>query len=124
LNVANIILIHGAWQGSWCWRDVALRLRSQGHQITTTDLPGHGDDGRRPEDVTLQDYVDAILRALDSSNEHAILMGHSAGGVWISQAAEVAPDKISALVCVAGELLPNGSTLMQGIEGLHPQYLS
>ena len=27
------VLVHGAWHGGWCWKDVADGLRSMGHRV-------------------------------------------------------------------------------------------
>lgn len=66
--MADFLLIHGAWHGAWCWREVAARLEVRGHTATAIDLPGHGEDRSPPESVTLQNYVTCVVEALD----HAI----------------------------------------------------
>ena len=38
----TIVLVHGAWHGSWCWERVAGLLAAQGLQIRTVDLPSTG----------------------------------------------------------------------------------
>lgn len=51
------------------------------------------------------------MAILDAQPAPVILVGHSAGGITISQAAEARPDKIAALVYVAAYLLPSAETL-------------
>ena len=41
--MANIVLIHGAYQGGWIWRDVASRLRDRGHNVLAPTLDGCGE---------------------------------------------------------------------------------
>jgi pimeloyl-ACP methyl ester carboxylesterase len=120
--MARFILVHGAWHGAWCWREVVPRLEAKGHSVTGIDLPGHGNDRTPPEMVTLQDYVASIIRAIDASNDRPLLVGHSMG--IISQAAELVPDRIRALVYIAAVLPPSGSSLMQVVDGFDPQYLA
>jgi pimeloyl-ACP methyl ester carboxylesterase len=105
------ILIHGAWHGGWCWEKIAHALRKDGHTVLTPDLPGHGDDTTRPEHVSLQAYTDRVVGLLDQQKEPVILVGHSMGGLVISQAAELRGDKIHTLVYVCAFLLRNGETL-------------
>ena len=31
--MATYVLVHGAWHGGWCWRDVAVELRAAGHHV-------------------------------------------------------------------------------------------
>lgn len=96
--MAEFLLIHGACHGAWCWRDVLPRLIAAGHSVRAIDLPAAGDDETPPEAVTLADYRDRVLSAID---DRAILVGHSLGGVSIAAAAAAAPDRVAALVYLA-----------------------
>ena len=42
--MAKILLVHGAFGGSWCWERVLPGLRAAGHDAQAIDLPGGGDD--------------------------------------------------------------------------------
>lgn len=120
--MAEFILVHGAWHGAWCWREVLPQLRARGHRVSAIDLPGHGEDRSPPETVTLADYVARIVHAVDASIQPPILVGHSMGVV--SQAAEQIPDRIRAVVYVSGLLPPSGSSMMEMVGGFDPQYLA
>ena len=114
--MSDIILVHGACHGAWCWRDVIPGLEARGHRVRALDMPGRGvpDDAG---DLTLADQADTILAALDGP---AVLVGHSAGGLSISAAAQAAPDKVQHLVYVAALLPRDGDSLgemMQALEG-------
>ena len=109
--MSTYVLIHGAWHGGWCWDKIAPALRNDGHTVLTPDLPGHGDDTTRPEHISLQAYTDRVVELLDRQKEPVILVGHSMGGLVISQAAELRSDKIRTLVYVCAFLLRNGETL-------------
>jgi pimeloyl-ACP methyl ester carboxylesterase len=111
--MATFVLIHGAWHGGWCWDKVAAILRGAGHTAITPDLPGHGRDSMRPEDVTLDAYVDRVLDVVDAPSEPVILAGHSMGGLAITQAAELRPDKIAALVYITAFIPRDGESLSQ-----------
>ena len=39
-NTTTYLLIHGAYQGGWIWRDVAALLRAGGHRVLTPTLDG------------------------------------------------------------------------------------
>ena len=41
---APIILVHGAWHGSWAWQLITDRLRHAGHDVIAVDLPSSGPD--------------------------------------------------------------------------------
>ena len=51
------------------------------------------------------------MKAVAATSQKVILVGHSMGGLVITQAAELMPDKIASLVYVTGLLLRNGETL-------------
>ena len=38
------ILVHGAWQGAWCWERATAALAGAGIKALAIDLPGHGND--------------------------------------------------------------------------------
>jgi pimeloyl-ACP methyl ester carboxylesterase len=112
--VARFILIHGAWHGGWCWWRVAERLRALGHEVETPDLPSHGSDETSPDGVTLDTYVDSISALVDEADAPPILVGHSMGGLVVSQLAEQRPDEIASTVYLAA-ILPS-----PGEESLEP----
>ena len=107
------ILVHGSWHGGWCWRKVASRLQAQGHTVYAPDLPGHGSDKTPIRNITLDSYVHAVCRILDEQIEPAVLVGHSRGGIVISQTAEVRQNQIKSLIYLAAFLLRPGESMMQ-----------
>lgn len=111
--MATYVLIHGAWHGAWCWQKVVRLLEQEGHKAVAPDLPGHGDDKAPIPRISLQAYADRVCAILDSQSEPVVLVGHSMGGIVISQAAEYRPEKIRTLVYLAAFLLRNGETLLQ-----------
>ena len=86
-------------------------LEEAGHVAQAPDLPGSGDDPTPIPEVSLQGYADRIAGVLDAQVEPVVLVGHSSGGVVISQAAEQRPDKVALLVYLAAFLLRDGETL-------------
>ena len=107
------VLVHGAWHGSWCWEKVVPILREAGHEVVAPDLPGHGEDQTPAAEVTLAAYAERVCDILDEQPEPVVLVGHSMGGLVISEAAERRPEKIGLLVYLTGFLLPNGRTLLE-----------
>jgi pimeloyl-ACP methyl ester carboxylesterase len=81
--------------------------------VLAPDLPGHGDDGMPTNEVTLDRYVERVRMMLDEAGQPAILLGHSMGGVVISQAAERFPEQVKRLVYLTAFIPSNGETLLQ-----------
>jgi pimeloyl-ACP methyl ester carboxylesterase len=106
--MANFILIHGAMHGGWCWERVVSLLTRRGHQVTAPDLPGMGADGLSPAAVTLETWSRFTTDVLHAQRGKSILVGHSFGGMVISEAAESAPDRIETLVYLTALLPRNG----------------
>lgn len=121
--MATFVLVHGSFQASWCWREVVPRLERRGHRAVTLDLPGHGTDRTPVDQVTSEDYVDAIVRVVRTLDERPVLVGHSLG-TPIAGVAEADPDSVAALVFVAGLLPRNGSSLLDGVGEFDPAYLA
>src|SRR3954447_9310283 len=110
--MARFVLVHGAFHGAWCWEPLVGALSAAGHTVTTLDLPGHGDDPTPVADVTLDAYVRKICATLAEQPEPVLLVGHSMGGMAITQAAARCPERIARLVYVAAFLPPDGQSLV------------
>jgi pimeloyl-ACP methyl ester carboxylesterase len=108
--MTTYILIHGAWHGAWCWNKVVPLLQQAGHRAIALDLPGHGDDKTPASEISLRSYVDRVCRVLDERPEPVVLVGHSLGGMTITQTAEDRPLKIKMLVYLAAFVPRNGQS--------------
>ncbi|HEY5266433.1 MAG TPA: alpha/beta fold hydrolase [Acidimicrobiales bacterium] len=85
MNEPTYILVHGAWGGAWCWRDVGLELTNRGVQWTALDLPS-STHGAHSNTYLADDANDVIEVA--SLEGPVVLVGHSYGGAVITEAAD------------------------------------
>ncbi|WP_068309925.1 alpha/beta fold hydrolase [Aliiruegeria sabulilitoris] len=115
----RIILVHGAWSRADCWERVSALLAGAGHDVEAVDLPGHGADPTPPEEVTLAHYAEALRARLERC-EPAVLVGHSMGGMAISAAAELVPERVRRLIYVAAFLPRDGDSLLS-LKKLEPE---
>jgi pimeloyl-ACP methyl ester carboxylesterase len=106
--MAIFVLIHGAWHGGWSFDLVRAHLERVGHVVITPDLPGMGGRDAELAAVSLGGWADFVADICRVQNEPVILVGHSRGGIVISEVAERVPDHVSALVYLCAALIPSG----------------
>ena len=125
LSLAIFVLVHGGWHGGWCWERVSPLLEQAGHQVLAPDLPGHGFDRTPPSERPWERYVPSIAALTAAQPGPVILVGHSSGGMIISEVARRQPGNVAALVYLAAFLLPAGATprevMGDGSDSLLPQ---
>jgi pimeloyl-ACP methyl ester carboxylesterase len=89
LPVHNIVLVHGAWADGSSWNKIIPLLEKRGFHVTAVHLPF----------TTLADDAAAVRRAIALQDGPVLLVGHSYGGVVITEAG--GDPKVAGLVYVA-----------------------
>lgn len=120
--MAVFVLVHGAWHGAWCWERMVPRLEAAGHRVIAVDLPGSGASPLPPEAATLAGCAQSLVDALVSLGEPAIVLAHSLGGITLTQAAEIAPERFRKLVYLAAILPEDGESSIQALGRLAPDH--
>jgi pimeloyl-ACP methyl ester carboxylesterase len=110
--MATFVLVHGAWHGGWCWRKVVPLLEAKGHVVLAPDLEGLGDDHTPLADLSLAAWAESLAAKIRAVGEPVILVGHSRGGIVVSEVAERVPEHISSLVYLTAFLPRDGESLM------------
>ncbi len=87
--VKNVVLVHGLYADGSSWAQVIPLLQKAGLHVTAVQNPT----------TSLADDVEATRRALAQQDGPTVLVGHSYGGMVISEAGAEA--KVAALVYVA-----------------------
>jgi pimeloyl-ACP methyl ester carboxylesterase len=119
--MSSYLLVHGAWSGGWVWDDLAQRLEKAGHRVTVVDqLPSAGTDPASLGDLTADaNYVRHLLDTLD---EPVVLVGHSYGGMVITELAD--HPKVRHSVYVAAFWPQRGQSLLDLLgEGPMPNWI-
>lgn len=106
-----IILVHGAYHGSWCWGPLIDCLNEAGLKAHASDLPGHGTAGGWISDQTMTNYIKAVVHQIDEADEPVTLVGHSMSGAVIAACAEIRPDKIKHAIFLAAYIPANNETV-------------
>ncbi|MEA2222135.1 MAG: hypothetical protein QOH83_511 [Solirubrobacteraceae bacterium] len=97
----TVVLVHGAWDRPAGWDGVAARLRAAGYPVVVPDNPLR----------TLSGDAAAIGRVLNGVTGPIVLVGHSYGGMVITNAALNNP-RIRALVYIAAFAPDQGETAL------------
>ena len=85
----NVLLVHGAFQGSFVWKFLKSKLESFGHSVWAPDLCGN----------SLSEHINQISELVLKENKSFIVIGHSYGGLVITGVAKrTAALNIRALV--------------------------
>jgi pimeloyl-ACP methyl ester carboxylesterase len=108
MSVDGVVLVHGGHHCAAGWDPLLPHLSTP---VVAVDLPGRGS---RPADlasVTIADCVDAVIDAADESGfERFVLVGHSLGGVTITETAYQHPQRVAHLVYVGALVPPPGAS--------------
>lgn len=88
-SVKNVVLVHGGFVDGSGWQGVHAELRKRGYAVTVVQNPT----------TSLADDVAVTKRALAAQDGPAILVGHSYGGVVVTESGN--DPKVAALVYVA-----------------------
>src|SRR5687768_10086147 len=86
---SNIVLVHGGFVDGSGWEGVYSALRKRGHRVSIVQNPT----------VSLAGDVAATKLVLDAQDGPVVLVGHSYGGVVVTEAGN--DPRVAALVYIA-----------------------
>jgi pimeloyl-ACP methyl ester carboxylesterase len=90
----QLVLVHGAWQGAWAWRELETTWNNEEVALRSLDLPSTSGVGDLAGDA------DAVVAFANGIDDEVLLVGHSYGGAVITEAsARIA--RLRGLVYVA-----------------------
>jgi pimeloyl-ACP methyl ester carboxylesterase len=87
--MGQVVLVHGAWHGAWCWAGVVDELGRRGVTATAVELPFTG----------FADDVAEVRSAIASGGPAVVVCAHSYGGVVVNQAVD--PGQVGHIVYLA-----------------------
>jgi pimeloyl-ACP methyl ester carboxylesterase len=110
----TIVIVHGAWGGSWAFRKVEALLRDKGFNVYRPQLTGLGERVHLSKpDIGLTTHIHDVVNTILYEDLHDIvLMGHSYGGMVITGVADRVPDRIRRLVYVDAFVPNDGESAM------------
>jgi pimeloyl-ACP methyl ester carboxylesterase len=81
--MTSYVLVHGGVTTGWYWAAVAEILEQEGHHVEVPELPSTGTEKEALGD--LQADVAATRQILENVMDPAVLVGHSYGGMIITE---------------------------------------
>src|SRR6202158_2034213 len=107
-NVKNIVLVHGGFVDGSGWEGVYKALKKDGYAVTIVQNPT----------ISLADDVAVTKRAVAAQSGPVILVGHSYGGVVITEAGN--DPKVAAVVYIAAFAPDKGESVSALIKDPQP----
>ena len=106
--VKNIVLVHGGLVDGSGWKDVYKILKKDGYTVSIVQEPT----------ISLSDDVAVTKRVVDGQNGPVILVGHSYGGVVITEAGN--DPKVAGLVYITAFAPDKGESAASLIKSAPP----
>lgn len=110
--MTDIVLVHGAWHGGWCWRDVVPHLTRAGHRVHAVTLTGVGERAHlMTPAITLETHITDVINAIEAEEmQNIVLAVHSYGGMIGTAIADRLPGRLRHLVYVDAVLPAPGES--------------
>lgn len=110
----TFVLVHGAWGGSWSFKNTATILQQKGNVVYRPSLTGLGERSHLGSpDITIQtNILDVVNTILFEDLHDVILVGHSFGGAVITGIVDSIPERIKKLIYLDAILPNDGESVM------------
>jgi pimeloyl-ACP methyl ester carboxylesterase len=108
----RVVLVHGTPGSADAWADYLLAPPA-GLELVALDRPGFGRSGPDGAVTALAAQAAAVTALIATDGRRTVLLGHSLGGPIVALVAAEHPDRVAALVLLAGSLDPS-------LEEIHP----
>lgn len=96
----SIVLVHGAWADASCWRHNIPKLLNEEYDVSAVQIP----------ESSVAEDAKKVQTVLDAKKGPIVLVGHSYGGMVITEAASNS-NNVKALVYISAFALDEGETL-------------
>lgn len=123
--MATMVLVHGAWGGSYGFRKVRPELWAAGHPTFTPSLTGIGERSHLTSpSVGLSTHVhDVVNTVLYEDLDDIVLLGFSYGGMVVTGALDHIGDRVRHLVYLDAFVPADGESVRDILGGTGPAAL-
>ncbi|RCR71318.1 alpha/beta fold hydrolase [Larkinella punicea] len=109
----TFVFVHGTFADESAWQLIKPKLEQAGYSVVAFNLPAHGTDPTPVSKANFELYVSTVVQKINAISGKVVLLGHSMGGMVVTQVAEQIPAKIEKLVYLCAFLPKNGQTLYE-----------
>jgi pimeloyl-ACP methyl ester carboxylesterase len=116
-----LVFVHGGGHGAWCWEPLRAHLAADALAVDLPPRSIRGGLGRHTEvpelgTLTIGDFATSVLADADAAGyDRFVLVGHSMGGLTISEVARRAPTRVAHLVYVSAIVPPEGASAIEAM---------
>ncbi|MFU8792778.1 MAG: alpha/beta hydrolase [Acholeplasmataceae bacterium] len=102
LHDIELLFVHGAAAGAWTFSLYQDYFSKHGYHTHALSLQTHGkSEGLPIDEITLNDYVSDVIKAIRLMNRPLVVIGHSMGGAVVLKALEKKPHAFSHVICLS-----------------------
>lgn len=118
---APLVLVHGGAGGAWCWERLLPHLDGDALAVdlppkSVRGVPAGSEPPPELRTLTVADFADSVVRDVDAAEyQRFVLVGHSMGGLTISEVARRMPDRVEHLVYVSCMIPPEGGSAIEAL---------
>jgi pimeloyl-ACP methyl ester carboxylesterase len=104
----TFVIVHGAWGGSWAFKEIDSLMTTNGNLVYRPSLTGQGERVHLAStNVDLTTHINDVVNVILFENlRDIVLVGHSYGGMVITGVADRVPERIKKLIYLDA-FLPN-----------------
>ncbi|MGI9570166.1 MAG: alpha/beta fold hydrolase [Desulfobulbia bacterium] len=111
--MADILLVHGAWHGEWCWHKIVSKLKASGYEVFAPSLPGLAE--RQPEmcpELGLEDHIlDVEKLIVDRDLNNLTLVVHSYAGMIGRALEDSLGDRLDTIIYLEAVVPKQGQSM-------------
>jgi pimeloyl-ACP methyl ester carboxylesterase len=108
------VIVHGAWGGSWAFKQVDSLLTAKGCMVYRPSLTGQGERVHLADaNIGLQTHITDVVNMILFEDLHdVILVGHSYGGMVVTGVADSLPGSIKHMIYLDAFVPDNGDNAL------------
>lgn len=118
--MTTMLLVHGGFCQGSVWDETVVALRASGHRAEAVDLPSSGSTASSLGDLHAD--VEAVTAVLSSLDDGVVLVGHSGGGMVLTELGD--HPRVRRSVYVAALWPQKGQSVGDLLGGQFPEWMT